>query len=173
MEEERAAGKCPVCERYIGPVLQCPYCGNEMPGILFRRVLRVVLPGLALAGIAGLLFAARQQQPAGRAVVALTPLHNYAFIQVEGKVLREPYLARDKGVAGYCSFMLDDGSGVIRVVAYERVAQQLDQLDMVPRKGALLRVCGSVRLAGGRNPALTVLNASDVEVLVAAGGGDG
>ncbi len=160
-----AAGRCPACGRYTGPCSACSYCGCDLPGMELRIWLRAALLVLAVAGIAALTYAARQPEPRSVGIAELTPLHNYALVLVEGRVTRNPYVSRDAGRAGYCSFLVNDGGGTARVVAYDRVAHELDQEKLIPPRGAWVRIRGTVRLTGGRNPTLTILHPGAVELL--------
>lgn len=160
-----AAGRCPSCGRYVGPCAACGYCGCDMPGMELRMILRTAMLILAIVGVVALVYAARQPDPRPVRVAELTPLHNYALVLVEGRVTRNPYISREAGRAGYCSFLVNDGSGTARVVAYDRVAHELDSSKLIPPRGAWVRIRGTVRLTGGRNPTLTVLHHGAVELM--------
>jgi hypothetical protein len=137
-------GRCPSCERFIGPASVCPYCDADAPPDPALRVLRYAS---VLLGVAGLLFlylmATRADHPVIQ-VGKITPMMNFAYVRVVGEVEREPYVSTREGWREYLHFWVRDGSGRLKVVAYGRLAQRLLADGLLPGRGDRVDVAGSL-----------------------------
>ena len=138
----QSGGRCPSCERFIGPASICPYCDADAVPVPGLRFLRVTAMLLALAGTALLLVAGRHRDLPRIYVADITSSMNFAAVRVSGRVSRAPYVKREDGVITYASFLLDDGSGVIRVQLRQPLVAALAHNDELPSAGARLNVSG-------------------------------
>lgn len=145
---------CPSCERFIGPALTCPYCEMDSAGSATLRSLRLGAMVLAVVGLGFLyLMATRTEIPIIR-VDSLTPMMNFAQIRIVGEVERDAYIARENGEVDYLSFSVNDGSGRLRVAAYDDVARAIVEKGIAPKKGMRVDVAGSVSIPAGRKQKL-------------------
>jgi hypothetical protein len=71
---------------------------------------------------------------------------NYALVRVAGLVRRDPYVSRRGGAVDYCSFLVDDGSGSLRVAARGDVAAALVAGGRLPVRGDRVVVDGKVQV---------------------------
>jgi hypothetical protein len=156
---------CPSCERFIGPAGRCPYCGEDSAAHPFIRYLRLIALLLATGGLATLLLMAAHRDLPVQRVGDITPMMNFAYVRVVGTVIRSPYIADREGKVEYLSFLLDDGTGVIRVQAYETVARVLWDERRIPDPGMLVGVAGSLRVAAQGTRSLQLQSARQVELL--------
>jgi hypothetical protein len=140
------AGRCPVCDRYVGPASACPYCGEDVPAAAPIRFLRWGSLLLALIGVLCLWMAARSRAVPAVSASQVTPRMNHATVRAAGQVRRDAYVARRGGVVDYVSFGLDDGSGELRAAAYGATARALSDRGLVPRKGWSVEVVGSLQV---------------------------
>jgi hypothetical protein len=108
---------------------------------------------LATGGLACLLMMAAHRDLPIQQVGDITPMMNFAYVRVVGTVVKAPYIGDRAGKVDYLSFMLDDGTGVIRVQAYREAARALWDERRIPDPGMLVDVAGSLRVAaeGTRN----------------------
>jgi hypothetical protein len=85
---------------------------------------------------------------------AITPMMNFAHVRVTGTVVKAAYVSRQNGVVDYCSFPVDDGSGWLRVAAYDEVARRLAETDGLPKAGVAVDVRGRLSVRADRRPKL-------------------
>ena len=150
-ERDRTPAACPSCERYIGPVGRCPYCGSDANRPRAMRALRAA--ALTLAGV-GLLFlylmVTHREVPLVK-IGNITPVMNYATVRVAGTVARTPYISRRDGKIDYLSFQLDDRTGSVRVSAEGETADALHSDGRTPGRGQHLEITGRLNVrADGR-----------------------
>lgn len=145
---------CPSCERFIGPADHCPYCGADAAGTWSLRLLRYGALTLAVGGVVFLVLAARGRTAPMVQASDVTPLMNFAYVRVQGTVVRDAYLGRNDGRVDYLSFALDDGSARIRVKAYGDTARDLHEQGMAPGKGDRVEATGNLSVSWSRDPAL-------------------
>lgn len=137
---------CPNCDRFIGPVSACPYCSASARRPLVLRALRVGSVVLAVLGLMALyLVVTRRQLPVVRAA-DITPMMNFAYVRVVGTVERDAYVVERDGTVDYLSFLVDDGTGSVRVQAQRAVAQDLVGEQRVPRAGMRVDCAGSLNV---------------------------
>jgi hypothetical protein len=154
---------CPSCERYIGPVSVCPYCDADAAVPRAMRVIKVSAVLLASAGLALLFVMSRSKDVPEVKVSELTPLMNFGSVQVSGTVSRNPFIGREKGEIDYISFLLDDGTGRVRVQVYGLTAKELSEAGMIPRQGQQLRAAGSLNVSGEGDVKLRLRSVGDLE----------
>ncbi|MFO7870548.1 MAG: hypothetical protein R6V03_03850 [Kiritimatiellia bacterium] len=150
MKNGRQRGEiCPGCERFIGPADKCPYCGADSAKPGFLRLLRRLSLAAAAAGVLFLyLMAVNRELPLIK-VSDITPTMNFAYVRVRGKVIRKPYVGRDEpgSSPSYVSFSLNDGTGVLRAVAYRQAASKLHEAGLIPAEGERVEVSGSLSVS--------------------------
>jgi len=139
-------GTCPACGRYTGPVRACPYCNARVRVEPWQQVVRGLSLLLATLGLLFLYLYARGLEVQPVTAASLRPTMNYARVRVEGVVTRRPYVRRESGDARYVSFLVDDGTGSVRVCAYRGEASQLEAMDCLPHKGAGVSAVGTLRI---------------------------
>ena len=149
-----SAATCPSCERYIGPVLECPYCGAEARGRLPLRALRWGALVFGIGGLAALVVAAHHTElPLVRAA-DIAPSMNYGRVRIQGKVASVPRILDKGGQPDYVSFDVDDGSGRITIAASRRAARRLVSENKVPALGTRVEASGSLSVEPERRPRL-------------------
>ena len=148
-EEESpiSEGVCDSCLRYVGPAGTCPYCGATAPVRSGLRILRIISILLATAGLGALLFMAARREVPRLAVQDIAPTMNFAYVRVVGVVTQTPSTGWRKDRPAYVSFVVDDGTGRINVLAYGRTAQAVTAQNRLPKKGDRVEVCGSLNVA--------------------------
>ncbi|MBN1558472.1 MAG: hypothetical protein JW951_10050 [Lentisphaerae bacterium] len=164
-QEDGAAGsgaRCPVCERYVGTAGRCPYCDEAVPRDPWLRGLRLAALGLGGVGLVFLYLSVRGGEIPRLRIGALVPPMDCARVRVAGTVMRRPYVARGNGAVEYLSFLVDDGSGALRVAARGRAAQALAAEARIPEKGARVDVSGSLRVSANGAARLYLDRAEDL-----------
>jgi DNA/RNA endonuclease YhcR with UshA esterase domain len=138
-----APGRCPSCGHFVGPYARCPHCGASVGQRLAVRTLKYGSLLLAAAGLAILLLvAARSEVPAVQ-VGNLAATMNWAYVQVEGLVSRQPVY--DPAEADF-TFWVWDGTAEIMVVAYRAEAETLLARGPLPVMGEGVSVAGTLRV---------------------------
>ncbi len=154
---------CPSCERFIGPADECPYCGADSARSPVLRRLRTAALLLAVAGLALLLLMARHKELPLIKAGEITPMMNFASGRLIGTVVKNPYVGRSTNRVEYLSFLVDDGSGQLRVVADGRVALQMAEKQLIPGKGDSVEIAGTLNVAADGNVKLRVQSAEQVK----------
>ena len=139
-----APGACDSCGRFIGPADVCPFCGGQTRPRLGLRALRWFALLMGVGGLGILYLAAVHAETPVVTIRDITPAMNFARIRVEGVVARAPRVSRAYGHADYASFVVDDGTGQIRVAAHRAAARALDEGHRLPAKGERVAVVGSL-----------------------------
>jgi len=169
-ESSRVDGAlCPSCERFIGPARSCRYCGEPGRPDPVLRFLRLGAVLLATLGLFFLLLMARTRAPAAVSIGDISPLMSFATVCVSGRVARTPYVSSDTGGVDYISFLVDDGTGSLRVAARGRVADSLARADRIPRRDSRVEVTGILRTESGGKFRLYLRSAEHVHWVAAAG----
>ena len=156
---EKDAAACGSCGRFIGPAAVCPYCDAPVGRSVSLRVLRIAALLMATGGLAVLFWISIHREVGSVAVRDLTPAMNFGMVQVRGTVVQGPYLNRREGQPESLSFVVDDGTGRIRVTAGRSAAARLAEGDGLPAKGDEVRVSGSLNLPASGEPRLYVQSA--------------
>jgi hypothetical protein len=155
---------CPSCERFIGPADVCPYCDADSARPPILRFLRRTALVLAIAGLGLFYLAAVAKEVPVTRISSITPMMNFARVQVAGAVREDAYVRERTGVVDSVSFVLDDGSGELRVVAYNNVARNLRDDRLVPRKGDVVEVNGTLDATADAKPKLRIISAAGVHI---------
>jgi hypothetical protein len=135
---------CPSCERFIGPVDVCPYCDADSAKPPVMRILRWLALVLAPVGLGFLYLAATSKELPAVKISEITPMMNFAQVQVVGTVQNNVYIGEKNGTVDYISFPINDGSGELRVVANGAVAKSLKDKGLLPIKGDSVDVTGGL-----------------------------
>jgi hypothetical protein len=80
-------------------------------------------------------------------------------------VVQEPRLSTRAGTVDYCSFLVDDGSGTLRVQAHRGAARRLADENALPRKGTFVDVAGSLHVSAGEDPRLRLQAVEHLRIL--------
>lgn len=145
------AGHCPACDRFIGPVSECPYCENPSRGVPALRLLHIGAVLLAGLGLGFLSLAARHREIPLVKIADISARMNRARVRIEGKVAADAYIGYAGETPDYLSFRLVDGTGSIRVAVYGAAVEDLIHASRVPDKGAWLSASGDLDLSA-RHP---------------------
>ena len=158
---------CPSCERFIGPADNCPYCGEASAKSPFVRRLRYAAVALSVLGLASLFLMAAHRDLPVLQVDSITPTMNFAYVRLIGTVTRDPYVIQRNGDLDYMSFLLDDGTGRIRVQAHRETASALRDAQLVPAKGDVVDVAGSLSVAAEGARKLRIQSPQQMKILPA------
>jgi len=154
------AAHCPVCQRYIGPAGECPYCGENAERPPALRLLRIAALLLTAAGLLFLYLMARAAEAPATAIGSITPRMNYGIVRVAGTIVRRPYVSRRGDRVDYLSFLLDDGTGALRVQASDEVAAAIAARPVGPARNRRAEVTGKLRITGDGQCKLRILSAN-------------
>jgi len=163
-ENGTAAGNCPSCRRFIGPVAVCPYCGGEAEENRLLKTLRYAALFLGTVGLVLLYLMVMDRGESCVRIGSITPMMNFARVRVEGNITGRPYITPRDGHATYVSFVMNDGSGDLRVKAYRDIARALCDQGLVPQDGAVVSVDGQIRVAAGKMPSLVLNSAKHLRI---------
>jgi hypothetical protein len=89
---------------------------------------------------------------------------NFARVQVSGTAQEDAYVRERTGAVDSVTFVLDDGSGELRVVAYKNVARSLKEGKLVPRRGDIADVTGVLDATADAKPKLRIISAAGVHI---------
>jgi len=142
---------CPSCERFIGNVPECPFCGADSRHAAGLRTLRAGSLVLACAGLA--------VTPGD-----VTASMQFARVRLEGVLERSPYVSLSKSRGSYVSFPVGEGGGSILVTASGPVADAL-RTNGLPGKGDRVTVSGEIFASADGRHRLRLLRATDLAVL--------
>lgn len=92
----------------------------------------------------------------------ITPMMNYARVRVAGHVLRNAFVGRDGDTVDYISFYINDGTGEIRISAYDDTAKNMMETGLLPGKGDFVETDGLLRVAKGKATTLNMNNLSTI-----------
>jgi hypothetical protein len=162
--EDNRAAFCPSCERFIGPADVCPYCDADSARPPILRVLRWMAFVLAVGGLVFLYAAAKAREVSVVEISHITPMMNFAQVQIAGTVQKDAYVGRTNGVVDYVSFIINDGSGELRVVAYNNIARNLEKKSLIPRKGDVVEANGSISATADNKPKLRIISAEKLRI---------
>jgi hypothetical protein len=153
---------CPACDRYTGPVEECPYCGVESPCSGILRAVRRGALFLAVAGLGVLLAAAaRTPRPPVR-LCEIGPEHHSSRVATAGSVTRAPTVRRRNGRAYFVSVSLRDGAARLTATACGRTAAQMESEGLVPARGEEVILGGTVHVTPGLVPNLRMDSPHDM-----------
>jgi len=165
IEKARPRGDfCPVCERFIGPQDECPYCGEDSAKSGLLKGLRHASLILAFLGLALLYFAAAHREIPATQIADITPMMNFAHVRVAGKVGRKPYISKRHGKVDYLSFLVEDRTGELRVAAYRDVARELVGSGRVPEKDTWVDVAGTLSVSANGQTKLRLYTVDQLRI---------
>ena len=136
---------CPSCGKFVGAYTRCPYCGCEHKLRMSIRFFRFFALAVSIGGLFLIWLAARGIKAPLVKVGDLGPMNSFAYVRIEGENVRTS--AYDDGGIG---FVLDDGTGTIRVTAYADTGKALTELGRVPGPGDRVSVEGTVQITEDR-----------------------
>jgi len=146
-EERNPDAFCPSCERFIGPVDVCPYCDCDSAR---KPVFRFMMYGSVLLAVVGMFFlylmAVHSEVPVVR-ISEITPMMNFGLVRISGVVEKDAFIRKKKDGVESVSFLVNDGSGQLRVVAYGKVACNLVNEHLVPQEKVSVEVTGSLNVS--------------------------
>lgn len=145
--QHRASCECRECGRYVGALEVCPFCrhfNRKRPSIF---LLKYLSPILTVVGIAFLFqFGASRGNPEVK-IQQLGRRTNFAQVRVEGSVVEAPRFYRSVGNdapgAGSLEFAVDDGTGVLKIRAYEDATVELVRTGSIPGAGDKVAILGT------------------------------
>lgn len=161
MPPPSSQGKCPACDRFIGPAATCPFCDVDIPQSRSLQFTKTAAWLLALVGTLMLWVAATHYNPEHITIKDISPAMNFANINIQGTITKPPRVARNQKSL---SFTLSDPSGEIRIVCLDQAAQVLiaDLTNsLAPHKD--IRVYGSLSIKAGKDPVLFVKNPDNIQ----------
>ncbi len=147
------AAHCISCERFIGPVRECPYCSEASVHNAFIHKLRVAVVLLAIFGLAGLHGFAANTEPPLVEISAINSMMGFARVRIKGEVRYDAYVGRRSGDVSYLSFLVSDGTGRARLVAYGTVARGILS-GYLPIRGDVISATVAVDPRSGEEPRL-------------------
>lgn len=98
---------------------------------------------LAVAGVVVLLLVAQRSQAPVIEIGALQGTMNWAYVGLEGVVIRQPSVDAESGTL---TFWVGDGTGEILVMAYRSEAQQMRDQGALPAMGDGISLEGTLRI---------------------------
>lgn len=134
---------CPSCGRFVGPYETCPYCGADVGRRMPVRLVKFGSLVLAVAGVLLLLLVAARGQVPAVEVGSLAGTMNWAYLRIQGTVSRQPTYDPESGTL---RFWVQDGTGEILVLAYDKESTVLLEQDQVPVMGDTVVVEGTLRV---------------------------
>ena len=149
--------ECPACQRYTGPLRDCPYCGLDSPDRPLRRILQRSALALASLGLILLTLPGLLRSPPLQHIGQLRPVMNYGRVTLSGEATFPP--GQDNTTAAPRSFELTDGTGGITVIVPHHLAGSLPTLQSPPTLHQPMQVSGQLLLAAGKRPRLYMASA--------------
>ncbi len=162
-------GYCPSCERFIGPLDNCPFCDCPSERQAGLRLLRVLAVSLALGGLALLAFAVHARKPPLLAVASIQPSMNFAHVRIQGTAISPPRSGLARSGEPWYGFTLQDGTNRIRISAFGETAASLiarnDAAGLVT--GNFVVAEGWLSVRAGQLPSLQIRNPDQLRSRVA------
>lgn len=136
---------CPSCGKFVGAYTRCPYCGCEHKHRMSIRFFRSFALAVSITGLFLIWIAARGVKAPLVKVKDIGPMNSFAYVRIEGENTRTSAYP-DGGVG----FVLDDGTGTIRVQAYADTGRALAAMGRVPGPGERVSAEGTIQFTGER-----------------------
>ena len=134
---------CPSCGRFVGPYEACPYCGARQAPRVSLRAVKWGAILLATVGLALLWIAAARAPLPHISIQQAAATMNFAYVEIAGQVVRSPtYNPNSRSL----SFIVDDGTGQMRVWAFRDVVDKLRAAGRIPGLGDRVIVAGTLRV---------------------------
>jgi hypothetical protein len=137
---------CPICERFIGNELICPFCDIKTRNFRTRAIILTLALTSAIIGIIYLALYSFYNEDNFVNITEITRFMNYATISTEGTIKTVPYTIADVSDSNrleYFSFILSSNDKEIRV-AYSPKPEKSILKSELPEKGTPLRVVDGV-----------------------------
>ena len=134
---------CPSCGRFVGPYEVCPYCGARQAPRISLRAVKWGAILLATVGLALLWVAAARAPLPHISIQQAAATMNFAYVEIAGQVVRSPTYNPD---SRSLSFVVDDGTGQMRVWAFRDVVDELRAAGHIPGLGDQVTVAGTLRV---------------------------
>lgn len=150
---------CPSCGKFVGAYEKCPYCGTGLTKRMSIRFFKRCALVLAFGGLFLLWFTATKMQPPHIHVSDINARYNNAVVELQGKVTGAPRMKGKDDV----SFMLDDGTGEIKVQSF-RGREEMRRLGNLPYAGDQVTVVGAVQTTDRYGTSLMINIPSKVKV---------
>lgn len=154
-------GYCPACNRFIGPLDECPYCACPSERQAGMRLLRIAALALAVGGLILLTLAVRRQDPPLLAARDIQPAMNFARVRLSGHVAGKARSGATRSGEPWYGFTLDDGTGRVRVSAFGDTAAAL--ASRPAESGMPVRVTGLLSIRANQMPTLQVQDPAAVQ----------
>ncbi|MDA3798872.1 MAG: hypothetical protein PF692_07320 [Kiritimatiellae bacterium] len=167
MTSKKDTSNCPVCDRFIGTELVCPFCEIKTRNFKARMLMLSLAVATAILGIVYLTMYAVFQEDRFTPIGSITKMMNYATISVEGTIKTNPYKVADSNKDGYIeyfSFILKDGKDEIRIAYSPKPKLSILESD-VPNQGDKINVLsGSVGIGKTDNkPRIYIKNIKQIK----------
>jgi len=137
---------CPICERFIGNELTCPFCDIKTRNFKARAIMLTLAVTSAIIGIIYLTLYSFYKEDNFVKISEITKFMNYATISTEGTIKINPYTivdSSDTNRVEYFSFILDSNGNEIRVAYSPKPEKSIFRRE-VPKEGTNLRVVDGV-----------------------------
>ncbi|MCX8068152.1 MAG: hypothetical protein RMK65_08745 [Anaerolineae bacterium] len=134
---------CPSCGRFVGPYDSCPYCGARLNPRLPLRIVKIAALLMAAIGLLALWFFAIHRPLPRFSIGEISATMNFAYGEIAGTVVGGPNYNPDSRTL---SFVVDDGTGRMRVWAFRDTVEALRESGLVPALGDQVIVAGTVRV---------------------------
>lgn len=155
------SGRCPACNRFIGPLETCPYCDCPAERQAGLRGLRFAALALALGGLVLLALAVRRQEPPILKASDIRPSMNFARVRMRGVAAGGTRSGATRNGERWYGFTLDDGTGRVRISAFGETATAL--MARETGSGTPVRVTGWLTVKANQMPSLQVREAAALQ----------
>ncbi len=154
MSQNRRETECAQCGRFIASWEICPFCRAFNPKRPVVRLIKYTSPILTILGLFLLAHLGRVYGSPQVKIAELGRKTNFAQVQIAGIVPGELRLHASDDETGESrnslEFDVDDGTGVIRVRAYDDATQELMAAGELPNFGDRVTLVGNYQFKGRR-----------------------
>lgn len=161
-EQQSTDITCSSCGRFVGALTRCPHCSARVNKRLSVRATRYAAVFLSIVGLILLYWMAISSKIQTVNIGDISPTMNFAYVRIEGRVTGEPRVFKENGKARSLRFDVDDGTGEIRVSAYQTQARELLEQDILPHAGDHISVAGSLSVSADDRLMLRIQVANQV-----------
>ena len=168
MTSSKDNSHCPICERFIGNELTCPYCDIKTRNFKSRIFMIILATSSAIVGLVYLALFSFYQRDNFIKIEDVTKMMNYATISIEGSIKETPYKVKDslkEGYIEYFSFTIEDNGAEIRIAYSPK--PKISIFDNIPAKGDRIRIIDG-RVGIGKNdgkPRVYIKNIKQLETI--------
>lgn len=166
MTSKKDTSNCPVCDRFIGSELVCPFCEIKTRNFKARILMLSIAVATAILGIVYLTMYAVFQEDSFTPIGSITKMMNYATVSVEGTIKTNPYKVADSekdGYIEYFSFILKNGKDEIRIACSPNKLSISES--EVPNQGDKIKVLNGIVGIGktDNKPRIYIKNIKQIE----------